>query len=93
MIDLPFFLDVSKRARLIRRIKADGSDISTLRALSQMLVTDTDKVSTSQLQAIWDRSEKALAASSNAEQSEVLDTLLRQARWSVQSRDMRYRYF
>lgn len=81
---VPFFLDFSREARLIRRIKVGQGDIAALEALHSLTSDNADRLSIDHLSEIWKRSEKALPKAIDPRESQLLDALLRDSRWAVQ---------
>lgn len=81
---IPFFLDFSREARLIRRIKPGHKDIAALEVLCKMTSDSISSLSVDHLSAIWTRSEKALPMATDPREAQLLDLLLRNTRWAVQ---------
>ena len=93
MISLPFAIDVSPTARAIRSIRRGRLDFERLEALKSRLKTDIDAISTFHLHQLWRRAEKAHLGACSAKEAEILDFLMRRARWEVENRTMRVRHW
>lgn len=85
MPSLPFAFDFSNMARLIRRIGTSRSTRADLETLLHMLEGEGGGIRFEYLWQIWHRSEAALAAGANDDDRELLDTLMRSARFEAQS--------
>ena len=81
---IPFFLDYTAAARLIRKIRPGQNDVGALEALADVLRKDINNIGYVYLSEIWNRTEKALPAANEAQEVELLNELLRASRWQVQ---------
>ncbi|MCR9067736.1 MAG: hypothetical protein NXH79_02735 [Rhodobacteraceae bacterium] len=83
---LLFLCDRSETARLIRRIGTPQLTISDLMGLLNALEHRRREMSFSQLWEVWHRSEAALTSNLQSEQKELLERLMRTARFETQTR-------
>jgi hypothetical protein len=81
----PFFLNPSKTAKQIRRIGKDGSSLEDLEELLKKLGEDEKAMPFSYFWEIWHRSEVALTECLEPVKRELLDQLMRSARFRAQS--------
>lgn len=81
---LPFIVDFSKTAQEIRAIGHPAVSLPTLESLVQLVEKEGVDLKYSYLDEIWIRSEKALESNPPVEKAEILDRLMRSARWAVQ---------
>lgn len=83
---LLFLFDRSETARLIRRIGTPQLTVSDLMGLLNVLEQGRRGMSFSQLWEVWHRSEAALISNLQSEQKELLERLMRTARFETQTR-------
>lgn len=89
---IPFFLDFSPKARLIRKIRPDDIHVGILDEVAHMMKDERSKLSVDDFQEIWTRSDRAIKASQDRHVRDILNDILRDARWEVQLWHRQYRY-
>jgi hypothetical protein len=89
---LPFFLDFSPRARSIRKIRPDMVDTNILHDVAHIMKADKSKMSVDDFQEIWARAERTIRGCTDDQMRDMLNEILRDARWEVQSWHRQYRY-
>jgi hypothetical protein len=89
---LPFFLDYSRTARLIRKIRPGMIDANILEDVAHIMKADKPKMSVDEFQEIWTRAERAIRGCADPQMRDNLNEILRAARWEVQCWHRQYRY-
>ena len=85
-------VDFSRKGRLIRKIRPDEIHAGVLEDVAHMMKVDSSNVSVDGVQETWTRFERALETCRDTHMSGLLNDILRDARWQVQSSHRQYSY-